>query len=129
MKKGTITLSNKDLKSKKSASSESAYTLPSAPDYESMSEEQKDNFTRGGDFSFIPSYAGGERGRQYEKFGEQELSKPQRKSALNMLGVKSPLNFKGANSSNSSCWKGFKKVGVKKSPSGTGETVNDCEKI
>ena len=52
-----------------------------------------------------------------------------RKSALNMLGVKSPLNFKGANSSNSSCWKGFKKVGVKKSPSGTGETVNDCEKI
>ena len=31
MKKGTITLSNKDLKSKKSASSESAYTLPSPP--------------------------------------------------------------------------------------------------
>ena len=52
-----------------------------------------------------------------------------RKSALNMLGIKSPLNFKGANSSNSSCWKGFKKVGTKKSPSGTGETVNDCEKI
>ena len=52
-----------------------------------------------------------------------------RKSALNMLGVSSPLNFKGANSSNSSCWKGYKKVGTKKSPSGTGETVNDCEKI
>tara|TARA_R110002126_G_scaffold14223_1_gene60368 strand:- start:15 stop:491 length:477 start_codon:yes stop_codon:yes gene_type:complete len=54
---------------------------------------------------------------------------PSRKSALNMLGIKSPLNFKGANSSNSSCWKGYKKVGTKKSPSGTGETVNDCEKI
>ena len=43
--------------------------------------------------------------------------------------TKSPLNFKGANSSNSSCWKGYKKVGTKKSPSGTGETVNDCKKI
>ena len=41
----------------------------------------------------------------------------------------SPINFKGANSSNSSCWEGHKKVGTKKSPSGTGETVNDCEKI
>ena len=41
----------------------------------------------------------------------------------------SPMNFKGANSSNSSCWKGYKKVGTKKSPSGTGETVNDCKKI
>ncbi len=37
--------------------------------------------------------------------------------------------FKGANSENSSCWKGWEKVGTKKSPSGTGETVNDCEKI
>tara|TARA_R100001369_G_scaffold87301_1_gene122689 strand:+ start:133 stop:369 length:237 start_codon:yes stop_codon:yes gene_type:complete len=43
--------------------------------------------------------------------------------------MKSPLNFKGANSSNSSCWDGFKKDGVKKSPSGTGETVNNCVKI
>ena len=41
---------------------------------------------------------------------------------------KSPMPFKGANSSNSSCWKGYKKGGTKKSPSGTGETVNDCEK-
>ena len=41
----------------------------------------------------------------------------------------SPINFKGANSSNSSCWEGHKKVGTQKSPSGTGETVNDCEKI
>jgi len=54
---------------------------------------------------------------------------PSRKSALNMLGIKNPLNFKGANSSNSSCWKGYKKVGTKPSPSGTGETVNDCKKI
>ena len=40
----------------------------------------------------------------------------------------SPTKFKGANSSNSKCWPGFKKVGTKISPSGTGETVNDCEK-
>jgi hypothetical protein len=95
MKKGTIKLSDKDLKSKKSASSESAYTLPSPPDYSSMSEEQASEVERGGDFSFIPSYAGGERGKQYEKFGEQEPSAPQRKSALNMLGVSSPLNKRG----------------------------------
>jgi|TARA_R110000823_G_C15572093_1_gene461925 hypothetical protein len=43
--------------------------------------------------------------------------------------MKSPLKFKGANSSNSSCWDGYKKEGVKKSPSGTGETVNNCVKI
>ena len=57
---------------------------------------------------------------------------PQRKSALNMLGISrksSPLNFKGANSKNSKCWDGYKKVGTKPSPSGTGETVNDCKKI
>ncbi len=45
----------------------------------------------------------------------------------NSLG--SPMTFKGADSSNSSCWKGYRKVGTKKSPSGTGKTVNDCEKI
>ncbi len=39
----------------------------------------------------------------------------------------SALNFKGANSKNSKCWPGCKKVGTKKSPSGTGETVNDCD--
>jgi len=37
--------------------------------------------------------------------------------------------FKGANSKNSSCWKGYRKEGTKKSPSGTGETVNNCVKI
>ena len=42
--------------------------------------------------------------------------------------MESPLDQKGANSSNSKCWPGFKKVGTKISPSGTGETVNDCEK-
>jgi len=41
----------------------------------------------------------------------------------------SPMAFKGADSSNSSCWKGYKKIGTKKSPSGTGKTVNDCKKI
>tara|TARA_R110002074_G_scaffold229027_1_gene400557 strand:+ start:83 stop:352 length:270 start_codon:yes stop_codon:yes gene_type:complete len=41
----------------------------------------------------------------------------------------SPMAFKGADSSNSSCWKGYRKVGTKKSPSGTGKTVNDCKKI
>tara|TARA_B100001059_G_scaffold99919_1_gene99557 strand:+ start:220 stop:624 length:405 start_codon:yes stop_codon:yes gene_type:complete len=67
--------------------------------------------------------------------GKKIVSTPDgtsRKSALNMLGISrksSPLNFKGANSSNSSCWKGYKKVGTKPSPSGTGETVNDCKKI
>ncbi len=34
--------------------------------------------------------------------------------------ARSPLTMK--------CWKGFKKVGTKPSPSGTGETVNDCER-
>ena len=33
------------------------------------------------------------------------------------------------NSSNTECWDGYKKVGTKPSPSGTGETVNDCVKI
>ncbi len=39
-----------------------------------------------------------------------------------------PLKFKGANSSNSSCWKGYKKVGTKPSPTNPGVTVNDCKK-
>tara|TARA_R110002126_G_scaffold282501_1_gene430971 strand:- start:270 stop:506 length:237 start_codon:yes stop_codon:yes gene_type:complete len=43
--------------------------------------------------------------------------------------MKSPLKFEGANSSNSSCWDGYRKDGVKPSPSGTGETVNNCIKI
>ena len=41
----------------------------------------------------------------------------------------SAVKFKGANSSNSSCWKGYKKVGTKKSPTNPGVTVNDCKKI
>ena len=44
-------------------------------------------------------------------------------------GHDSPVTFKGANSSNSDCWEGYEKVGTKPSPSGTGETVNDCKKI
>jgi hypothetical protein len=43
------------------------------------------------------------------------------------LPHQSPFQFKGANSSNSKCWFGYKKVGTKPSPSGTGETVNDCK--
>ena len=43
--------------------------------------------------------------------------------------MKTPLYFKGANSKNSGCWDGYKKVGTKPSPSGTGETVNDCKEI
>ena len=44
------------------------------------------------------------------------------------LPHQSPLAFKGANSENSSCWDGYKKEGTKPSPSGTGETVNNCVK-
>ena len=50
-------------------------------------------------------------------------------SAFYGRGNQSPMTFKGADSSNSSCWKGYRKVGTKKSPSGTGKTVNDCKKI
>jgi len=50
-------------------------------------------------------------------------------SAFYGRGNQSPVMFKGADSSNSSCWKGYKKVGTKKSPSGKGTTVNDCKKI
>ena len=39
----------------------------------------------------------------------------------------SPLEFKGANSSNSKCWPGKKKVGTKPSPTRPGVTVNDCK--
>jgi hypothetical protein len=46
-----------------------------------------------------------------------------------LMQKKSPMAFKGADSSNSSCWKGYKKVGTKKSPSGTGKRVNDCKEI
>tara|TARA_R110002012_G_scaffold103335_2_gene243271 strand:- start:13 stop:261 length:249 start_codon:yes stop_codon:yes gene_type:complete len=40
----------------------------------------------------------------------------------------SPAKFKGANSSNSSCWKGYKKQGTKPSPTKPGVTVNNCVK-
>jgi hypothetical protein len=38
----------------------------------------------------------------------------------------SPLDFKGANSSNSECWSNKVKVGTKPSPTRPGVTVNDC---
>lgn len=40
----------------------------------------------------------------------------------------SPVKFKGANSKNSDCWKGYKKVGTKPSPTKPGVTVNNCVK-
>ncbi len=46
-------------------------------------------------------------------------------AATKMLA--SPLTFKGANSKNSSCWKGCKKVGEKESPTRPGVMVNDCD--
>tara|TARA_Y100000592_G_C5281206_1_gene226367 strand:+ start:226 stop:507 length:282 start_codon:yes stop_codon:yes gene_type:complete len=39
----------------------------------------------------------------------------------------SPATFKGANSKNSKCWKGCRKVGTKPSPTRPGVTVNDCD--
>lgn len=40
----------------------------------------------------------------------------------------SPAKFKGANSKNSDCWKGYKKQGTKPSPTKPGVTVNNCVK-
>ena len=57
------------------------------------------------------------------------LNKVKCNSPYKMKHGESALHFKGANSKNSKCWDGYKKVGTKPSPSGTGETVNDCEKI
>ena len=68
-----------------------------------------------------------------EKRKSQDLRKNAQKSygdnILTTPVTNSPMNFKGANSSNSSCWDGYRKDGVKESPSGTGETVNNCIKI
>ena len=41
------------------------------------------------------------------------------------FGIGAP--FKGANSKNSKCWKGCRKVGTKPSPTRPGVTVNDCK--
>jgi len=48
-------------------------------------------------------------------------------SAFYGRGNQSPMTFKGANSSNSKCWPGKKKVGTKPSPTRPGVTVNDCK--
>jgi hypothetical protein len=42
------------------------------------------------------------------------------------MKLKSPMMFKGANSKNSKCWPGKRKVGTKPSPTRPGVTVNDC---
>jgi hypothetical protein len=57
------------------------------------------------------------------------LQKTKCKTPYKMKYSESAAQFKGANSKNSKCWDGYKKVGTKPSPSGTGETVNDCKKI
>jgi len=76
--------------------------------------------------------------QEVSEFIEDNGTKGQKRRATRLYekmnkgsGIKmvSPLNFPGANSSNSTCWDGYRKDGVKKSPSGTGETVNNCVKI
>tara|TARA_R110002050_G_scaffold226586_1_gene362290 strand:+ start:506 stop:850 length:345 start_codon:yes stop_codon:yes gene_type:complete len=49
-----------------------------------------------------------------------------KKSPPFKMKLKSPIMFKGANSKNSKCWPGKKKVGTKPSPTRPGVTVNDC---
>tara|TARA_R110001606_G_scaffold34026_1_gene100869 strand:- start:11 stop:553 length:543 start_codon:yes stop_codon:yes gene_type:complete len=65
------------------------------------------------------------KGRLVKK-GKRLYDRMNKGSGIKMV---SPLNFPGANSSNSTCWDGYRKDGVKDSPSGTGETVNNCVKI
>lgn len=65
------------------------------------------------------------KGRLVRK-GKKLYDKMNKGTGIKMV---SPLDFKGANSSNSTCWDGYRKDGVKDSPSGTGETVNNCVKI
>ena len=54
---------------------------------------------------------------------------PRNLGAPKGVAYDSAVKFKGANSSNSDCWKGYKKVGTKPSPTNPGVTVNDCKKI
>ena len=65
------------------------------------------------------------KGRLVRK-GKKLYDKMNKGTGIKMV---SPLDFEGANSSNSTCWDGYRKDGVKDSPSGTGETVNNCVKI
>ena len=65
------------------------------------------------------------KGRLVRK-GKKLYDKMNKGTGIKMV---SPLDFKGANSSNATCWDGYRKDGVKDSPSGTGETVNNCIKI
>jgi len=48
------------------------------------------------------------------------------KARQNAIEANSPATFKGADHTNSKCWKGCKKVGTKIS-SRTGRRVNDCD--
>jgi len=56
-----------------------------------------------------------------------ESSKPVSHKKKGPFKMKTPLYFKGANSSNSKCWPGKKKVGTKPSRTRPGVTVNDCK--
>jgi len=61
---------------------------------------------------------------------KKNTSPAMKRSCYKMRGFSgfgnSPATFKGANSKNSKCWKGCKKVGTKIS-SRTGRRVNDCD--
>lgn len=56
------------------------------------------------------------------------MKTPLYKKGCGPQGLGSPIKFKGANSSNSDCWKGYEKKGTKPSPSKPGVTVNNCVK-
>ena len=58
--------------------------------------------------------------------GQAKKIKTMIKNGPFKMKLKSPIMFKGANSKNSKCWPGKKKVGTKPSPSRPGVTVNDC---
>ena len=59
------------------------------------------------------------------KLAKELPDAPQRKSALNMLGVSSPLN-EVKDHTNTSCWSSKVKVGTKMSSTNPGVRVNDC---
>lgn len=65
------------------------------------------------------------------KFTEEGLGKLKKANIGGEFGKivdeASVTKFKGANSSNSSCWKGCKKVGEKESDTRPGVMVNDCD--
>ena len=63
--------------------------------------------------------------KQARSIDEDQYSSVSRKSALNMLGVSSPLN-EVKDHTNTSCWSSKVKVGTKMSSTNPGVKVNDC---